>query len=218
MVGNANKELAQGSVEEFEENFLKSGHTDPELFIASLRHEQKAVARSSEHYRQIGQALSILEAAVWKVGIISLFPTARVRARRQLFTPPIESFLRQELTGVPTSTLEFYVEDLDNLTDESSSLENLSVQSINFLERSGYFILLSPFVYLLSGLFLQRHLSPMSAWLAAVLPFVIFLGIISVIASDTYRRASFSIVLGKEILRRLGGDTPGASNLRVCPT
>jgi hypothetical protein len=191
---------------------------DADNFLANLQREQRTLARSSDHYRQIGQTLSILESARWKVGIIALFPSDRVKARRSLFSGTVESFVREELTGVPTTTLEFYVEDLDNLAEDASSLENLSIRGLSFWERTGIFLLLAPLVYILSGFFLMTQIGTASAWLAATLPLVTYLALVSILASDTYRRASFSIVLGREILRRLGADTPGSSNLQICPT
>jgi hypothetical protein len=191
---------------------------DADNFLANLQREQRGLARSSDHYRQIGQALSILESARWRVGIVALFPTERVRTRRSLFSGTVESFIREELTGVPTTTLEFYVEDLDNLTDEASSLESLSIKELSFLERTGVFLIVAPLLYLISGFFLMTQLGTASAWLAALLPLVTYLSLVSILTSDTYRRASFSIVLGREILRRRGADTPGSSSLQICPT
>lgn len=207
-----------GIFSEPEEFLWESSHADPAEFLTILRHEQKSLARNSDHYRQIGQALSVAEAAAWNAGIIAPFPTFRIRARRLAYSDNLETFLRKELTGVPTTTLEFYVEDLDNLTDDSSSLESLSVSPLSFLERTGFFLLFAPAVYLISGLFLARHIEFGAAWLAALIPLFSYLALVSILASDTYRRASFSIILGKEILRRRGGDSPGASNLRICPT
>ena len=207
----------------------ESSRLDTGQFLSALRIEQKKLARTSEHYRQIGQALSIAETGCWKVGIIRLFPTKRVQALGAHYKGPVQTYLRESLTGVPTTTLEFYVEDLDNLTGEASTLENLSVSSVSFLERAGFLIALTPLIFLISSFLLSSRLSSAIASLsngnpellfiiASILPTLLYLGLVYILISETYRRASFSIALGWEILRRKGGDTPGASGLQICPT
>jgi len=209
---------ADGDSGSFTEMLWESSVADPDRLLSSLRREQKLLSRSSEHYRQIGQVLSIAEAAVWKVGVPALTPSSRIAARKSCFSGKLDEFLKQELVGVPTTTLEFYVEDLDNLTDDASSLESLSVSNLTMLERIGIFSLFAPVVYAFSAFALTTQLQPASAWLAALVPLCVYVGLVSILASDTYRRASFSIILGNEILRRRGGDAPGASNLQICPT
>ena len=199
----------------------ESSRLDTSQFLTTLRSEQKALARTSEHYRQIGQALSIAESVSWKVGIIKLFPTRRVLALRQAYSGPLETFLRESLSTVPTTTLEFYVEDLDNMTDEASSLENLSISPLTFIERAGVLLLFAPFIFLLSVVsFSSKFPVDEGAGLlltaAVALPTLLYLGIVYILTSNTYRRASFSIVLGWEILRRKGGDNPGAPGFRIC--
>jgi len=207
----------------------ESSRLDTGQFLSALRIEQKKLARTSEHYRQIGQALSISETGSWKVGIIQLFPTKRVQALSAHYKGPVQTYLRESLAGVPTSTLEFYVEDLDNLTGEASSLENLSVASVSFFERAGILLATTPLVFLVSSFLLKSKVQVVIGSLASgniellyllvsLLPTLLYLGLVYVLISETYRRASFSIALGWEILRRKGGDTPGASGLQICPT
>jgi len=201
----------------------ESSRLDTNQFLSALRSEQKTLARTSEHYRQIGLALSIAETVSWKIGTIKLFPTRRIQALKEIYKGPMDTFLRESLSTVPTSTLEFYVEDLDNMTAEASSLEALSVTPLSFLERSGVLLLLTPLIFILSALFFRSKMpvhfgTEALLALAAALPTILYVGIVYVLISETYRRASFSIALGWEILRRKGGDTPGASGLQICPT
>lgn len=201
----------------------ESSSIDAGQYLSSLRVEQKKLARTSEHYRQIGEALSISEAGCWKVGIIKPFPTKRVRALAALYKGPIDTFLRESLAGVPTTTLEFYVEDLDNLTKEASDLETLSVTPISFFEKSCYFLLLTPIIFIASSyIFSSKPTSGLSSmeFLYLLTPLILtalYLSLVFILISEVYRRASFSIALGWEILRRKGSDTPGASPLRICP-
>lgn len=216
---------------EFHESAVvwESSRLDTGQFLSALRTEQRKLARTSEHYRQIGQALSIAETGCWKVGIVKLFPTKRVQALGIHYKGPVQTFLRESLAGVPTTTLEFYVEDLDNLTGEASTLENLSVPSLSFFERAGFLLAMTPLVFVISSFLLRSKLkiaieSLFSGDLAllyiaaSILPTTLYLGLVYVLISETYRRASFSIALGWEVLRRKGGDTPGATPLQICPT
>jgi len=207
----------------------ESSRLDTGQFLSALRIEQRKMARTSEHYRQIGQALSIAETGCWKVGIVKLFPTKRVQALAVHYKGPIHTFLREALAGVPTTTLEFYVEDLDNLTDEASTLENLSVSPVSFLERAGFLLAITPLIFLISSFIFRTKLKiaieriaagnlELVYVLASLLPTLLYLGLVYILISETYRRASFSIALGWEILRRKGGDTPGATPLQICPT
>jgi hypothetical protein len=201
----------------------ESSRLDTGQFLNALQVEQRKLARTSEHYRQIGQALSIAETGCWKVGIVKLFPTKRIQALRELYKGPIHTFLRESLSTIPTTTLEFYVEDLDNLTGEASTLENLSVGQVTLIERLGFLVSLAPAIFIISSLVLKSkmHFNGDAEWMLLalpILPTLLYLGLVYVLISETYRRASFSIALGWEILRRKGGDTPGASPLQICPT
>lgn len=218
------------SVEHSEDGVLwKTSRLDTGQLLSVLRTEQKNIARTSEHYHQIGQTLAIAETGCWRVGIVRLFPTKRVQALGTHYRGPIQTFLRESLAGVPTSTLEFYLEDLDNLTKEASTLQSLSIAPLSFLERAGVYLAMTPIVFALSSLLLRSKLKvaienlfngdlSLLYIVASILPTMLYLGLVYVLVSETYRRASFSIALGWEILRRKGGDTPGATPLKICPT
>lgn len=194
------------------------GNESSEQFLKALRKEQNTLADHSEGYMRIGETLTTAETVSLVVGIPILWATKRVRALRKRCDMPIDEFLRVNLVGVPTRVVEFYIQELDDLSIEANSLDRLSIQRPTRFERLAPLVVALPIFFFLFFLIFSLSLSPPLAALGSF--FITSLAILGlvVLSSNTYRRISFSLFLSREILRRRGENTPGGPNLRMCPT
>ena len=164
-------------------------------------------------YRVIGDALSIAEAATIHVGIPWLPPTAPVRERQEKFEAPLEDFIQLSVTEVPTSTLESYCDDLEQLPPDKPSGELLGLAELSFLEHHSLAFLFLGAAFVCSLVSLNFATGTLAIGISAACLFSGVAGFIGAsLTSETYRRASFYTVIAKEVARRggrAGGQTIG---------
>lgn len=167
-----------------------------------------------EQYKQIGKVLGIGEASSFKIGVPLLAPTRQVRSRRQRIDCSLEYFLRYNLVGVNTESLNLYIEELEG----EASYEALFIPVITASERWAcpVIMILCSLVIVLgisfaspTGLIWEGGLSLILS--AAFLTAVFF-------SSDFYRRLSFVLLLKKEARRRAGLTPSDSGNFNAIPT
>ncbi|HQH26915.1 MAG TPA: hypothetical protein PLP17_05915 [Oligoflexia bacterium] len=171
-----------------------------------------------EHYRAIGETLSICEAAVLCAGIPWLFPTASVHARALKYQGPVEQFIRLSLVNISTSTLELYCDDLENAPVQSTERDPLYLAPLSNLDRFCWCLAIiacgACLVYLICQ---SLGLSPLFTALGIVGTGSILFAACAPYCLESHRRYSLHSLLYAEILRRKGLDHPNTKGVRILP-
>ncbi len=166
------------------------------------------------HYREISATLNKAEAYFFTVGVPCLSFSKKLRELKKECFSPLEDFIRINLTNVPTTALQSYTEDLQQIPLDSKNSEKLGIIKLSFLERY------SLTIFLFTSCFGLPLISQSWINVTSLFPLLISLGLaISVsaislyICSETYRRSNFYWLLSKEILRRKGLDQPNSRTI-----
>ena len=170
-----------------------------------------------QHYAVIGAALLHAEAKDMHIGIPWLLPTARVRALRAIDSlPDLTEMMKQELVTVNTKSLETYCDDLETLPDLPGSTDCLHIKLNSRSERYGFGALLTVFFAICLALFsFPLYQDVGTSILLGLIGGLVGLLVGLNMSSDRSRRASFAILITREILRRQGLDGNDKDRLRL---
>jgi hypothetical protein len=171
------------------------------------------------HYKIIGSTLTACEANFWRVGIPWLpYTSQQIPSVRKPAGETIDSFIRLNLVGIPSDSLNCYLEDLESLPISNRSSATLAIRRPKLLERLPYFaisVLICLFIasilhlYVLSPIVQPIVLALFSGWLGLIFSLTT--------CSDPFRRFSFYRILSNEVARRSGsGNGSGKPKLKVC--
>ncbi len=197
------------------------GHLDrdwPGDFTRGSRDQPRPAAPIEhlvEHYRLIGETLSACEAASFLIGIPWLPATERVKNLRKEVDGFVEDFVRMNLVAVHTNTLESYCEDLEQSSQGKPTTTDLGLHPLTLSERYGFTVLSGTLVFVftfINATFLTGSVP--AAFLAGLLSATIISALAFSISADKFRFHSFLWVIRKEIMRRLGINNSGISQLR----
>ncbi len=185
------------------------------LMMASETFSNKAEARPlpgelESAYASIGRLLLVAETAAPGIGIPWVPPTPRTRALRAEYFEPLKDFIRSGLVGIQTSSIELYIEDLENLDRSEASTDRLKIGGLNVFERFAltavlfatcFSIVLVAAIWVDTGIELAVSLSLLVGIVVAAVSFYI--------CCEASRRSTFQWALFEELLRRKGIDEPG---------
>lgn len=169
-------------------------------------YSQKDNSVEVEHYKAIGQVLSILEASRFRVGVPCLLPTPIVRKLSQKIAEPIEEYIRVNLVNTRTEVLESYIDDLRNIPLSIENNCSLGIYTPSDTERYGVFTLFIAISSLIGFCIFGLPESKIGWFLLGVFSiFELIIWFINLLfGSEHYRRNTFIWYTNNELLRRRG--------------
>jgi hypothetical protein len=186
---------------------------DSECKIRPLRNEL-----INEHYRLIGEILSICEAGSLIVGVPWLPPSSATQELAEKFESPLADFVKLSLVTVNTNTLELYCDDLESCVSSSATADSLFIRSLPMLERHSFCVLFSVFAGCLSyWSSVSFGLGFATSLLISLSVATAFFAVLVTFCSESHRLYSFHCLLEHELMRRKGLDQPNSRPLGILP-
>jgi hypothetical protein len=178
--------------------------------------EPKKPSLLTQQYQTLGETLTICEIATWRTGIPFLPPNKRRRALLRKYEGPLDEFVRISLVCVSTKTLDSYCEDLDTIDPEHDSGSLLFIDQVSHFER--FFVCALVLVTLFTVTICVCTLLGLSIFAAGVLALLAAVpaSTLAMFACmEIQRRASFYVLLSRELMRRRGQDDPKSRGMLI---